>query len=890
MRLQATTHFGRLLPLILSIAVTACGGSSPGEQAGSADLAEAARNGGGFGVQLPRAPIEPLGAVGIPDINKLGLLDKSGRNSASWPQVTNTDQQTTLQALGKSLFWDMQVGGDGIQACASCHFNAGADNRIANQVNPGGNGAADVTALNTSLNLAHFLGNANGRLHSGLAVNEAGLLAAGFTPDAANGSPGAKGGSAAGDIDDVVSSQGVRAGAHQGVSSGRVDYAILDANDAKAFNVAFNSAAAGIPNTVRRVPGRNSPSALNAVYNLRNFWDGRANMFFNGVNPLGVNDPEARVKTFNGTTVVDERLDLPFSSLASQAVGPIGSDFEMTNAGRPNADLGRKLTSAGVRPLAGQAVDANDSLLSTLRDSATGRGLNTTYAALIKQIFDRRFWGDSNGNDVCVTSSGVKEDAVSGGCPNYTLLQYNFPLFFGLAVQAYEATLTTPQTIVDLIAGGVATGIVGSGKARIDVAGMALDGCILAVQSNNSPAAVDAATTLCANHYAKFIHPGAVTGAESNTAPNPVASGTPIGGCANPSACTASPNQTVAVATLLNVNRGLGRFFAGATACSVCHFNPEFTGATVSTVTRFGAQLPALPNGQLRKELEARAVAERMPIFSGAIAAYDVGFYNLGVRPTASDISIGDAIGGVPISIGSILNIANGGSPGSNDVLKTKATADLLINRVRIPTSPTDLTPIPFPTVVGCAIELTGGLNTCGPTIVPNERLQINGSFKTPGLRNIKFTGPFMHNGSKMSLRQVMEFYKTAGHFTQINFNNLDAGLRTFDLGAADESALIEMMETGLTDWRVAFKQGPFDHPELCLPNGHDPVSGKTRLVALPAVGASGSTYPIASFEDMLKADPAVLSKRSNNMSDPCTVQGLATTGLSNIDVPPTKP
>ncbi len=26
--------------------------------------------------------------------------------------------------LGKALFWDMQVGSDGVQACASCHFSA----------------------------------------------------------------------------------------------------------------------------------------------------------------------------------------------------------------------------------------------------------------------------------------------------------------------------------------------------------------------------------------------------------------------------------------------------------------------------------------------------------------------------------------------------------------------------------------------------------------------------------------------------------------------------------------------------------------------------------------------------------------------------------------------
>jgi len=46
------------------------------------------------------------------------------------------DRMALLQ-MGKALFWDMQVGSDGIQACASCHFHAGADNRIKNQISPG---------------------------------------------------------------------------------------------------------------------------------------------------------------------------------------------------------------------------------------------------------------------------------------------------------------------------------------------------------------------------------------------------------------------------------------------------------------------------------------------------------------------------------------------------------------------------------------------------------------------------------------------------------------------------------------------------------------------------------------------------------------------------------
>src|SRR5262245_41381587 len=39
-----------------------------------------------------------------------------------------------LIVLGKALFWDTQVGSDAQTACATCHFHAGADHRITNQV------------------------------------------------------------------------------------------------------------------------------------------------------------------------------------------------------------------------------------------------------------------------------------------------------------------------------------------------------------------------------------------------------------------------------------------------------------------------------------------------------------------------------------------------------------------------------------------------------------------------------------------------------------------------------------------------------------------------------------------------------------------------------------
>ena len=44
--------------------------------------------------------------------------------------------QKAAIVLGKALFWDSMAGSDGL-ACASCHFQAGADNRFKNQIDPG---------------------------------------------------------------------------------------------------------------------------------------------------------------------------------------------------------------------------------------------------------------------------------------------------------------------------------------------------------------------------------------------------------------------------------------------------------------------------------------------------------------------------------------------------------------------------------------------------------------------------------------------------------------------------------------------------------------------------------------------------------------------------------
>ena len=105
---------------------------------------------------------------------------------------------------------------------------------------------------------------------------------------------------------------------------------------------------------------------INAVFNHRQFWDGRAENVFNGVNHLGQRDPDAKLfRADDPRKPVEVRVELVNSSLASQAVAPIVSDLEMAAPGRTRLDVGRALARghrtqgkrvAKVRPLAGQQV------------------------------------------------------------------------------------------------------------------------------------------------------------------------------------------------------------------------------------------------------------------------------------------------------------------------------------------------------------------------------------------------------------------------------------------------------------------------------------------------------------------------------------------------------
>lgn len=316
--------------------------------------------------------------------------------------------------LGKALFWDANVGSDGV-ACATCHFHAGSDRRTRNQLEPGSLNTADPNAART------FEINASG---DGSPDYE--LKAADF-PLFRLADPANKFSTVLFSTDDVVASAGSFLRDYQTVNAQGDGNDQCAAQSDQLFHVDGLNA--------RQATKRNAPTVINAVFNFRNFWDGRANNLFNGQSAFGPRDVEAGVWIAKkGKRARKKSILLKNASLASQAVAPPMDQTEMSCRGRTFAELGRKLLQR--RPLETQAVHAQDSVLGAVRDGS-GFGLAGTYENYIKKAFAKRFW------------SGQGDFGTSASGHAYTQAEANFAFFFGLAIQLYESTLVSDQTLFD---------------------------------------------------------------------------------------------------------------------------------------------------------------------------------------------------------------------------------------------------------------------------------------------------------------------------------------------------------------------------------------------------------------------------------------------------------
>jgi cytochrome c peroxidase len=388
------------------------GGTQTGNQGGNQGVTQAAGQGGGNNRKLGS-----LKTVAVPGPTTSELNDLVRDKAAAI-------------ALGKAFFWEMQFGSDGFTACATCHFNAGADSRTMNQTDPGlrrvdgnGNSSADSTIFHPGFGANHMLSVSDFPLHklADVTRSNSAVLA---------------------DNNNIVGSQGVLRNNFNDVILG------LGPEDetSVADPVWGITDLSGAPMNVRRSTPRNAPPVINAVFNYRNFWDGRAQNTFNGVNPFGAGDPNAALLQTDASSldiVHDVTLRLSNSALASQAVGPPGSDVEMSATGRPFVKMGKKVLS--LTPLVLQEVSPNDSVLGSLSASPF-TGLNSDYVSMVQAAFQPKWWN----SDVTVDKDS---HFLHLGRPlntdEYSQMEYNFSMFWGVAIQMYESTLVSDSSRFD---------------------------------------------------------------------------------------------------------------------------------------------------------------------------------------------------------------------------------------------------------------------------------------------------------------------------------------------------------------------------------------------------------------------------------------------------------
>ncbi|WP_304414192.1 cytochrome-c peroxidase [Photobacterium atrarenae] len=316
--------------------------------------------------------------------------------------------------LGKAFFWDMQAGSQG-QSCGSCHFAAGADNRAKNQISP--------SVLHTDSEMRDQFGYGDYQtLPSGGKPGPNYTLVKEDFPLYRLTDEADRNSDVEYETDDVISSQGVSLAQFVDLTGSNYRSDFEDGKET-CENIKDIFHVNGL--NTRRVEPRNTPTMINAVYNYRNFWDGRANNIFNGVDPFGPHNADAHVLSYDMRSgkMTPEKTHLINSSLASQAVGPPGSDFEMTCRGKAFKTMARKLLR--LPPLGLQKVHPDDSSLGSL-SAYPAPGLRTDYRTLIRHAFHDKYW-----------MAPYRDEE------GYTQIEQNFPLFWGLAIQMYESTLTS---------------------------------------------------------------------------------------------------------------------------------------------------------------------------------------------------------------------------------------------------------------------------------------------------------------------------------------------------------------------------------------------------------------------------------------------------------------
>lgn len=754
---------------------------------------------------LPRL-IPPTPFVFAPDGVTPKTLEEAG--------ILNPDGQRWAVALGKALFWDQQAGSDG-NACASCHFHAGADTRLRNQLNPGLN---DVTKRD-----------GNGDVSFGSERSDTGAVLPGRMPSGAVAGPNYvlqpedmplhrlefeanRDSRIVTTTNDRVSSLGSFDAAFVSIGGPGEDDRCGPAN-ASVFHAGWSAA--------RQAEPRNTPTFHNAAFNFRNFWDNRANNLFNGVGAFGmrdvVGDPSKPTDPRNShRLIVIENgapalgyLKVENASLASQAVAPPASTFEMSCAGRRFVDIGKKLLAS--QPLAQQPVSAYDSVLGPYA-ARWGGGLEPQYhyAALIMKAFTPKYWSLSERYTI-VDGKLVKDPR------GFTQMEINFSMFWGLAIEAYESTTISDQSEFDalqaagrlVMAPSFAPAGPGIGRCTSptgDVDELLLRGCTIFSRLNP--------------------------------------------GVANPENPPPAPPDGV---------RGGN--------CFVCH---NAQGGGVGRPRQ-----PLLAEGAIQNG-EPFSIFLTVGDVNNRNDLRDQGSANIGLRPVFSDLMSGrtDPYGN-PLSFGRQLwSHLDGHSNAVLDPpLQRAIAANAVPRRVDVtqPTPPNTfrkleadgstkapilrnvaLTPPYFswggyPNLRQVLKVYNRGMNR--RTITASKTIEAHGSDCTEG----DDTGTGADGNHGWPIHSTSCDTNTTGLIQSLGLSDCDADgapnkecLARGQSVANDDLAALERFLKSLTDPRVQCDQAPFDHPALRILDGHDgngtaPGGRASDVVfTLPAVGAEG--------------------------------------------------
>lgn len=338
------------------------------------------------------------------------------------------------EALGKALFWEMQAGSDfrrrndGVfvgTACASCHYQHGMDARRRHTER-----IPYVVWDKYPIDSAHGLEFGVSQLP--FDTKKSAVRDTQLNDD----NP----------LTTVVGSQGVE----RKLFDGRNDQSpsgsgAWESENAKVMPIGrkyanvleewkmFYEDHDPAKQAFRQITSRNSPTVINSGFSDRLFHDGRAESTFNGFSIFGdFDERKVLYRAAPNGPPVSIKVAILKAALASQAVGPIVNEVEMSYEGRTFHDLATKLLDSKI--LQHQTISATDSVLGKYAND------RPTYRTLVERAF-RREWWDSK-EQVSLELTETKEDKGS-------LEVANFSLFWGLSILIYESELVSNNSPFD---------------------------------------------------------------------------------------------------------------------------------------------------------------------------------------------------------------------------------------------------------------------------------------------------------------------------------------------------------------------------------------------------------------------------------------------------------